>query len=79
MFWVMHHWYWGRAKIGDYQVISSYITAHKPYGYEHFPIFLLLGVAPQSVGKSLLTLGDCVVLLIVMNMILLRKFIFKKK
>lgn len=41
MFWIMHHWYWGRAKIGDYQVISSYITAHKPYGYEHFPIFLL--------------------------------------
>lgn len=41
MFWVMHHWYWGRAKIGDYQVISSYITAHKPYGYQHFPIFLI--------------------------------------
>lgn len=41
MFWLMHHWYWGRAKIGEYQVISSYITAHKPYGYEHFPIFLL--------------------------------------
>lgn len=41
MFWIMHHWYWGRAKIGDYQVISSYITAHKPYVYEHFPIFLI--------------------------------------
>ncbi len=41
MFWIMHHWYWGRAKIGDYQVISSYITAHKPYSYEHFPIFLI--------------------------------------
>ncbi len=41
MFWIMHHWYWGRAKIGDYQVISSYITAHKSYGYEHFPIFLI--------------------------------------
>lgn len=41
MYWVMHHWYWGRAKIGDYQVISSYITARKAYGYEHFPIFLL--------------------------------------
>ena len=41
MFWVMHHWYWGRAKIGDYQVISSYITARKKYGYEHFPVFLL--------------------------------------
>ena len=41
MFWIMHHWYWGRAKIGDYQVISSYITAHKPYGHQHFPIFLI--------------------------------------
>lgn len=53
MFWVMHHWYWGRAKVGEYQVISSYITAHKPYGHEHFPIFLLskngerLGDDPQ--------------------------------
>ena len=53
MFWVMHHWYWGRAKIGDYQAITSYITARKQYGYEHFPIFLLLkngeklGDAPQ--------------------------------
>lgn len=41
MFWIMHHWYWGRAKIGEYQVISSYITAHEPYNYEHFPIFLI--------------------------------------
>ena len=41
MFWVMHHWYWGRAKIGEYQVISSYITAARKYGYEHFPIFLI--------------------------------------
>ena len=50
MFWIMHHWYWGRAKIGDYQVISSYITAHKPYGYEHFPIFLI--------SKNGVKLGD---------------------
>ena len=41
MFWLMHHWYWGRAKIGDYQVISSYITAKEKYGYEHFPIFVI--------------------------------------
>ena len=41
MFWLMHHWYWGRAKVGDYQVISSYITAKKQYGYEHFPIFVI--------------------------------------
>ena len=41
MFWLMHHWYWGRAKVGPYQVISSYITAKKEYGYEHFPIFVI--------------------------------------
>lgn len=41
MFWLMHHWYWGRAKVGPYQVISSYITAGEKYGYEHFPIFVI--------------------------------------
>lgn len=41
MYRLMHHWYWGRAKIGEYQVITSYITGQKKYGYEHFPIFLL--------------------------------------
>ena len=41
MFWLMHHWYWGRAKVGPYQVISSYITAKEEYGYEHFPIFVI--------------------------------------
>lgn len=38
---LMHHWYWGRAKIGDYQVISSYITGQKKFGYSHFPVFML--------------------------------------
>ncbi len=38
---LMHHWYWARAKVGDYQIISSYITAQKKYGYEHFPVFML--------------------------------------
>lgn len=38
---LMHHWYWGRAKIGEYQVISSYIYGAKKYGYEEFPIFML--------------------------------------
>jgi hypothetical protein len=38
---LMNHWYWGRAKIGDYTVISSYITAEEKYGYKTFPIFML--------------------------------------
>jgi hypothetical protein len=41
MFWLMHHWYWGRAKVGEYQAITSYITARKKYGYEHFTVFML--------------------------------------
>lgn len=38
---LMHHWYWGRARIGEYQVISSYIYGAKKYGYTEFPIFML--------------------------------------
>ncbi len=38
---VMHHWYWGRAKIGRYSVISVWITAEKKYGYKDFDIFML--------------------------------------
>lgn len=41
MFHLMHHWYWGRAQVGSYQVISSYITGRKKYGYAHFPVFML--------------------------------------
>ena len=37
----MHHWYWGRAKIGDYKVISSWITAERKYGYKDFDVFML--------------------------------------
>ncbi|MBQ8207007.1 MAG: hydroxyneurosporene dehydrogenase [Bacilli bacterium] len=38
---LMHHWYWGRAKIGDYKVISAWITAEKKYGYKEFDVFML--------------------------------------
>ena len=41
MYTLMHHWYWGRAKIGEYQAITSYITAQKQYSYKHFTVFLL--------------------------------------
>ena len=40
MFKLMHHWYWGRARIGDYKVIASWITAEKQYGYNEFDIFM---------------------------------------
>ncbi len=59
---------------------SDNLVYHQPWAILFgFPMFLLLGVAPQSMGKCLLTLGVCAVLLIAMNLILLRKFIFKKK
>ena len=38
---LINHWYWGRAKVGSYQIITSYITAEKEYGYDEFPIFML--------------------------------------
>lgn len=59
---------------------SDNLVYHQPWAILFgFPMFLLLGVAPQSVGKCLLTLGICIALLVVMNIILLRKAIFKKK
>lgn len=38
---LMNDWYWGRAKIGDYVVVSSYIYANKKDGYKAVPIFML--------------------------------------
>ncbi len=38
---VVHNWYWGRGQVGPYSVIASYITAHKRFGYETVPIFML--------------------------------------
>jgi hypothetical protein len=38
---LMHHWYWGRAQIGDYSVIASYITATDSYGGSAVPVFML--------------------------------------
>jgi hypothetical protein len=38
---LMHDWYWGRAKVGPYTVIASYITAEQAYGFEPLTIFLL--------------------------------------
>jgi hypothetical protein len=38
---VINHWYWGRARIGDYRVISSFIWGEKKYGYQTYPIFMI--------------------------------------
>lgn len=38
---LMNHWYWGRAKIGPYTVITSWITSEKQYGYKDFDVFMI--------------------------------------
>ena len=59
---------------------SDNLVYHQPWAILFgFPMFLLLGVAPQSMSKCLLTLGVCIGLFLVMNLILMRKKLFKKK
>ena len=41
MVFLMNDWYWGRAKIGDYVVVSSYIYANKKGKYKATPVFML--------------------------------------
>lgn len=38
---LMHHWYWGRAVVGDYQLISTETTAEKKYGYAKLPVMMI--------------------------------------
>jgi len=35
------YWYWGRAQVGNYSVIASYITAADKYNNSVIPIFML--------------------------------------
>ncbi len=44
-----------------------------------FPMLLLLGFAPRSLTWSWITLGLCIILLIIMQVLSYREFIFKKK
>ena len=43
------------------------------------PMFLLVCVAPQSVGKSWMVLGVCAALFVIFNVILFRRSIFRRK
>ena len=38
---LVDNWYWGRARIGDYTVIASFITATGRYGGTALPVFML--------------------------------------
>jgi len=49
---VLHHWYWGRAKVGKYNVISANVIAAGKYGYFPFCTFLLAENGEIVVGES---------------------------
>ena len=38
---LVDNWYWGRARIGDWTAIASYITATDRYGGAALPVFML--------------------------------------
>ena len=38
---LIHHWYWGRAQVGEYSLIASWITAADSYGGNSIPVFML--------------------------------------
>jgi hypothetical protein len=38
---LVDNWYWGRARIGEWTVIASYITATDRYGGAGMPVFML--------------------------------------
>ncbi len=41
MIFLMNDWYWGRAKVDDYVVVSAYIYANRKGRYAPTPIFML--------------------------------------
>ena len=38
---LLHNWYWGRAQIGNYSVIASYMITADKYGNTPMPVFML--------------------------------------
>ena len=59
---------------------SPNLVYHQPWAILFgFPMLLLLSVAPQSTENAILTLGILTVLFIGMNLLVFRKFIFKRK
>ena len=60
MFFLMHHWYWGRAKIGDYVVVSAFITSDKKRSYTETPVFMIAkdGRILADDGENCLTYSE---------------------
>ena len=38
---VINHWYWGRAKVGEYDIIACDIISEKKTGYTRLPVFMI--------------------------------------
>ncbi len=38
---IINHWHWGRAKVGAYSIVASYIVSEKAYGNAELPLFML--------------------------------------
>lgn len=38
---VINHWYWGRAKINEYNIITADIISEKKYGYTRMPVIMI--------------------------------------
>jgi len=49
---LIHDWYWARGQAGPYSVITSYVTAHKKYGYAPIPNFMLAKEGRIVAGDS---------------------------
>jgi len=59
---------------------SDNLVYHMPWAILFgAPMFLMVGIAPQSPGRSWMVLGACAALFVIFNIILLRKSIFRKK
>ena len=41
MYRLLNHWYWCRARLGDYTIISSDLISVKKYGYTRYPLFMI--------------------------------------
>ena len=60
---VINHWYWGRAKIGEYDVITADIISEKEYGYTRAPVIMIAKdgeVIEDDQSKLVVTRSDTV-------------------
>ena len=55
---LIHDWYWGRARVGEYTVIASFITAAAHYSGTRFPILLLAKGDQVLTGPGAITFSS---------------------